>query len=176
MLCQLLRFVGYARLTGYTGKRSIAKLRNAFRHRPRLFTFSHTWSATPFPDLYYFTSIPRKSSLALSDAQTRTAVAGTFSAPRLLDDVHSGDNARMQVRRVLPFFILTFCLSAGQDPHSVDLTVSPLVASPAEFIGKKVPPTGCSEISDGGSADGIVQAEDGEPRDILVEIEMIAEV
>jgi hypothetical protein len=77
----------------------------------------------------------------------------------------------MRVRRIIPVFaLLAFGVAAGQDPHSVDLTLSPLVSNPAEFIGRKIPPTGCTEISDGGSADGIVQAEDGEPRDIVVEI------
>jgi len=76
----------------------------------------------------------------------------------------------MRVRLAIPFAILAFCAFAGQDPHSVDLTLSPLVPGPPEFIEKKVPPTGCTEISVGGSADGIIQAEDGEPRDILVEV------
>ena len=39
-----------------------------------------------------------------------------------------------------------------------------------EVLRKEVPSTECTQISDGGSADGIVQPEDGEPRDILVEI------
>lgn len=76
----------------------------------------------------------------------------------------------MRVRRFIPLFVLAFCVFAEQDPRSVDLTLSPLVASPPEFIAKKIPPTGCTEISDGGSADGIIQPEDGEARDILVEV------
>jgi hypothetical protein len=76
----------------------------------------------------------------------------------------------MQVRRIIPFLILAVYTVAGQDPRSVDLAHLPPISSSPETFQKKSPPTGCAKISDGGSADGIIQAEDGQPRDILVEI------
>jgi len=76
----------------------------------------------------------------------------------------------MPVRRVVSFFILAFCVSAGQDPRSVDLTLAPISSNPLEAIQKKIPSSECSDITDGGSADGVIQPEDGEPRDILVEV------
>jgi len=76
----------------------------------------------------------------------------------------------MPVRRIFPFLLLAFCVSAGQDPHSVDLAHGSLVSSPNEFLQKKIRSAVCTEISDGGTADGLIQPEDGEPRDILVEI------
>jgi hypothetical protein len=76
----------------------------------------------------------------------------------------------MRVHRLVPFLIVALCASAGQDPRFVDLTRSPLSSDPPELLRKKVPSTECTDITDGGTADGIIQAEDGEPRDILVEI------
>ena len=78
----------------------------------------------------------------------------------------------MRVRCVVPFVVLmlAYCVSAGQDPRSVDLTLPPQLPNPLELLRKEVPSTECSEITDGGTADGIIQPEDGEPRDILVEI------
>ena len=76
----------------------------------------------------------------------------------------------MQVRRIIPFLILAVCTVAGQDPRSVDLSHMPPISNLPELFQKKIPPTGCGKISDGGSADGIIQAADGEPRDIVVEI------
>jgi hypothetical protein len=76
----------------------------------------------------------------------------------------------MPVRPIFLFLVLAFCVSAGQDPHSVDLTNGPLVSSPNEFVQKDIVSGACTEISDGGTADGLIQPEDGEPRDILVEI------
>jgi len=75
----------------------------------------------------------------------------------------------MPVRRFLPFLILAACVSAGQDPRFIDLTHLPVTMNPSEAIQKKIPLTGCAEITDGGTADGVIQPEDGDPRDILVE-------
>lgn len=75
----------------------------------------------------------------------------------------------MRVRRIIPF-IVAFCVFAGQDPRSVDLSHLPLSSNQPELLKKKVPANECTEVADGGSADGIIQAEDGEPRDILVEV------
>lgn len=97
-------------------------------------------------------------------------ISQAFPEPRLFAHAVSGDNELMPVPRIIPVLMLAFYASAGQDPHSVDLTRVPLVSNPPDFFQQKIPPTGCTEISDGGSADGIIQAEDGEPRDILVEI------
>jgi len=75
----------------------------------------------------------------------------------------------MQARRIVPFLLgVVLCASAAQDPRFIDLTGVPPAPSIPEFGGNKI--TGCGEISDGGTADGIVEPEDGEPRDILVEI------
>ena len=76
----------------------------------------------------------------------------------------------MRVHSVVLFLILAFCVSAGQDPRSVDLTILSVSPNPAELFKKNVPSAECTDIGDGGSADGLVHAEDGEPRDILVEI------
>jgi hypothetical protein len=76
----------------------------------------------------------------------------------------------MQVLRFLTFLTLAVCAVAEQDRRSVDLAHPTPISNPPELIQKKIPPTGCATISDGGSADGMIQAEDGEPRDIVVEI------
>ena len=65
----------------------------------------------------------------------------------------------MRVHRALPFLILAFCVSAGQD-----------IPTSSEVFKNDIPPNECTDIPDGGTADGIIQPEDGEPRDILVEI------
>jgi len=76
----------------------------------------------------------------------------------------------MRVHRIVPFLMLAFYVSAGQDPRSVDLTVPPLIPTSPEGFMNNIPSGECTEISDGGTGDGIIQPEDGEPRDILVEI------
>lgn len=76
----------------------------------------------------------------------------------------------MRVHRIISFLIVAVCVSAGQDPRSVDLTSASLSSIPSDALKKRIPSTECTEVADGGTADGLIQAEDGEPRDILVEV------
>jgi len=76
----------------------------------------------------------------------------------------------MRVHRVVPLLIIAICASAGQDPRSVDLTIPAVSPAAPEVFKKNIPANVCTEITDGGTADGIIQSEDGVPRDIVVEI------
>jgi len=161
--------------TGRQTLRCNGEAPNAIRPLPprRISVFTHVERDTLFVTWTFFPLILEKVPSGHQTQEGTLRLLRSLKShglPRLLKAVHSRDNAFMRVRRIIPFLIVAFYLSAGQDPRSVDLTLSPLVSTPAEFIEKKIPPTGCTEIANGGSADGLVQAEDGQPRDIIVEV------